>query len=120
VESIKTSENLLITRPEPNIPLINKKNLTAEVAEHAEVETAKSSGPGCRGKSGAFSHPSRKVKTAKGLSRNDLCVLCFLFVHPLVFIPGGSKGKAGSISIKGFVFFVLPKKKLCDLCGLCG
>jgi hypothetical protein len=99
---------------------LNKKNLTAEVAEHAEVETAKSSMPGCRGKSGAFSHPSRKVKTAKGLSRNDLCVLCFLFVHPLVFIPGGSKGKQGSISIKGFVFFVFPKKKLCDLCGLCG
>jgi hypothetical protein len=98
----------------------NKKNLTAEVAEHAEVETAKSSGPGCRGKSGALSHPSRKVKTAKGLSRNDLCALCFLFVHPLVSIPGRPKGKEGSISIKGFVFLVFPKKKLCDLCVLCG
>jgi hypothetical protein len=29
-----------------------------------------------------------------------LCVLCFLFVHPLVSIPGGSKGKEQSISIK--------------------
>jgi len=66
----------------------DKKNLTAEVAEHAEVEMAKSSEPGCRGKNGVFSHPSQKVKTAKGLSRNDLCALCFLFVHPLVSIPG--------------------------------
>jgi hypothetical protein len=70
-----------------------------------------------QGEKRRFFYPSRKVKTAKGLSRNDLCVLCFLFVHPLVFIPGGSKGKEGSISIKGFVFFVFPKKKLCDLCG---
>jgi hypothetical protein len=52
------------------------------------------------GKSGALSHPSRKIKTAKGLSRNDLCALCFLFVHPLVFIPGRSKGKEESTSIK--------------------
>jgi len=29
-----------------------------------------------------------------------LCALCFLFVHPLVFIPGGSKGKEEPISIK--------------------
>jgi hypothetical protein len=49
-----------------------------------------------------------------------LCALCFLFVHPLVSIPGRPKGKEGSISIKGFVFFVFPKKKLCDLCVLCG
>ena len=75
---------------------------------------------GCRGESGSLSHPSRKVKRAKGLSRNDLCALCFLFVHPLVSIPGRPEGKEGSISIKGFVFFVFPKKNLCDLCGLCG
>jgi len=81
---------------------------------------AKSSSPGCRGKSGAFSQPSRKVKTAKGLSRNDLCALGLLFVPPLVFIPGGSKGKEESISIKGFVLFVFTKKKLCGLCVLCG
>ena len=78
----------------------NKKNLTAEVAEYAEVEMAKSSGPGCRGENGVFSHPSQKVKMRKDLSRNDLCVLCFLFVHPLVSIPGGSKGKEESRSIK--------------------
>jgi hypothetical protein len=54
---------------------------------------AKCSAPGCRGKSGPLFRPSRKVKTAKGLSRNDLCVLCVLFVHPLVFIPGRSKAK---------------------------
>jgi hypothetical protein len=28
-----------------------------------------------------------KVNTAEGVSRNDLCALCLLFVHPLVFIP---------------------------------
>jgi len=81
---------------------------------------AKCSAPGCRGKSGPLSHPSRKVKSAKGLSRNDLCVLCLLFVHPFVFNPGGSKGKEESIPIQGFVFFVFTQKKLCDLCALCG
>jgi hypothetical protein len=64
--------------------------------------------------------PSRKVKMAEGLSRNDLCALCLLFVHPLVFIPGGSKGEEESVSIQGFVFLVFTKKKLCDLCVLCG
>jgi hypothetical protein len=71
---------------------------------------AKYSAPGCKGKSGPLSHPSRKVKTAKGLSRNDLCALRLLFVHPLVFLPGGSKRKEESMSTKGFVFFSLPKK----------
>jgi hypothetical protein len=64
--------------------------------------------------------PFPEGQYGQGLSRNDLCALCLLFVHPLVFIPGGSKGKEESISIKGFVFFVFTKKKLCDLCGLCG
>jgi len=36
----------------------------------------------------------------EGLSRNDLCALCLLFVHPLAFNPGGSKGKEESLSIK--------------------
>ena len=80
----------------------------------------KCSVPGCMGKNGPLSHPSRKVNTGKRLSRNDLCALCLLFVHPLVFIPGGSKGKEESISIQRFVFFVFNKKKLCDLCVLCG
>ena len=31
----------------------------------------------------------RKARTIKVLSWNDLCFLCFLFVHPLVFIRGG-------------------------------
>jgi len=61
---------------------------------------AKGSAPRCKGKSGPLSHPSRKAKMAKGLSRNDLCALCLLFVHPLVFNPGGSKGKEESLSIK--------------------
>jgi hypothetical protein len=49
---------------------------------------------------GPLSLPSRKVNTAKGLSGNDLCALCPLFVHPLVFNPRGLKGKEESISIK--------------------
>jgi hypothetical protein len=71
---------------------------------------ARCSAPGCRGKNGPLSHPSRKVKMAKGLSRNDLCALCLLFVHPLVFIPGGSKGKEESIPIKGLCFLSFPRK----------
>jgi len=51
-------------------------------------------------KSGVIAHPSRKVKTTKGLSRNDLCALCFLFVHPPVIIPGESEGKEEPIFIK--------------------
>jgi len=67
--------------------LKNIRNLTAEVAEHAEGEMAKCLAPGCSGKSGPFPHPSRKVKTAKGHSRNDLCALCLLIrssscLHP--------------------------------------
>jgi hypothetical protein len=57
---------------------------------------------------------------ARGLPRNDLCALRLLLVHPLVFIPGGSNRKEESIFIEGFVFFVFTKKKLCDLCVLCG
>jgi len=76
------------------------KKLTAEIAEYAEAEMAKGAALGCRGKSGSLSHPSRKAKRTKGLSGNDLCALCFLFVHPLVSIPGGSKGKEESISIE--------------------
>jgi hypothetical protein len=47
---------------------------------------------------------------AKKFSGNDLCALCFLFVHPLVFNPRESKGKAGSISIEAFVFLYLTRK----------
>jgi len=61
---------------------------------------AKCLAPGCRCKSGPLSCLSRKVKTAKGLFRNDLYALCLLFVPPLVFILGGSKGKEESILIK--------------------
>jgi len=39
-----------------------------------------------------------EVQNSQGLSRNDLCALCFLFVHPLVSIPRISKGKEESIS----------------------
>jgi len=81
---------------------------------------AKCSAPACRAKSSPLSHPSRKVKTGKGPSRKDLCALRLLFVHPLIFIPEGSKRKEESISIKGYEFFVFTQKKLCDLCVLCG
>ena len=64
------------------------KKLTAEVAEHAEANRPKGSRPGSMGKSSPISDPSRKVKTANGLSENDLCTLCFLFGHPLIFIHG--------------------------------
>jgi hypothetical protein len=56
--------------------------------------------PGYTGKSVVLSHSYRKVNTAKLLSRNDLCDLCLLFVHPLVFNPGGPKGKEEPIFIK--------------------
>jgi hypothetical protein len=45
------------------------------------------------GKSGPISNASRMDKTAKGLSGNDLCVLCFLFGHLLAFIIGGYRGR---------------------------
>jgi hypothetical protein len=77
-----------------------KKNLTAEVAEHAEVEIAKCSGPECRGKSSPLFPPSWKMNTASGLPGNALCDLCLLFVHLFVLIRGGSKGKEESICIK--------------------
>jgi hypothetical protein len=41
------------------------------------------------GKSGPISNASRKDKTAKELSGNDLCALCFLLCHLLVFVSGG-------------------------------
>jgi len=61
---------------------------------------AKSSRPGFRGRSGPVSLPSRKINTVKDLSRNDLCALCLLFVHPLVFNPGGLKGKEGPMFLE--------------------
>jgi len=48
------------------------------------------------GKSGVLSSPSRKVKTAEGLSRNDLCALGFLSVHPFVSVPEDRKIKRSS------------------------
>jgi hypothetical protein len=48
---------------------------------------AKSSRPGWRGKSGPISDASRKVKSAGGLSKNDLCGLCALCGSILFFIP---------------------------------
>jgi len=88
-----------------------------------------------------MANDSLKDKTAKGLSGNDLCALCFLFGHPLVFIRGGSREKKISIPQKEkrptnrrdpgerredeifnkwFMFIVFRKKPLCGLCVLCG
>jgi len=64
--------------------------------------------------------PFPEGQNIQGRSRNDLCALRFLFVHPLVSIPEGSKGKEEALSIKGFALFVFTKKKLCGLCVLCG
>jgi hypothetical protein len=52
------------------------------------------------GKSSPLFHPSWKMNTAHGLPRNALCALCLLFVHPLLFNPGGSKGIEEFISIE--------------------
>jgi hypothetical protein len=50
------------------------------------------------------------MNTAHGLPRNALCALCLLFVHSLLFNPGGSKGKEEFIFIESFVFLSLPRK----------
>jgi hypothetical protein len=65
------------------------KNLTTEVAEHAEEKMTKGSKPRDKGKTGPISNASLKAKTAKGLSWNDLCALCLLPSHLLVFNSGG-------------------------------
>jgi hypothetical protein len=51
----------------------------------------KAQGPGCLGKSGPIFNASRKAETAKGLSKNDLCALCFLLRDLLFFTSGGYK-----------------------------
>jgi hypothetical protein len=53
-----------------------------------------------QGENQRLSHPSQKANPAKGFSRNVLCALCLLFVHPLVFNPPESKGKEESIPIE--------------------
>jgi hypothetical protein len=50
--------------------------------------------------------------------RSDLCDLCLLFVYPLIFNPGGWKGKEEHGSIEGFVFLVFAHKNLGGLCTL--
>jgi len=44
-----------------------------------------------QGKRGPISNACWKAKTPKGLSEEELCVLCYLFNHLLVFIRGGSR-----------------------------
>jgi hypothetical protein len=43
------------------------------------------------GKSRVIFNTSRKAKTAKGLSNNDLCALCFLLSDLLFFTSGEYK-----------------------------
>ena len=57
------------------------KNLTTEVAEHAEIKLGKGLRP--RGQGNKQPH--------FGLSEKDLCGLRFLFGHPLFFIRAGSR-----------------------------
>jgi hypothetical protein len=40
-------------------------------------------------------------QNSKGVSEKDLCALCFLFVHPLVLIHGGSRETEVLIPRKG-------------------
>jgi hypothetical protein len=56
-------------------------------------------GPGAEDKRGPVPNVSRKAKIPRGLSEKVLCALCFLFVHPLVLIPGDSKDTEESIPI---------------------
>jgi hypothetical protein len=53
-----------------------------------------------QGEKRPFFSPCPEGQNCQGLSRKDLCALCFLFVHPLVSTFGGWKGKEESISIK--------------------
>jgi hypothetical protein len=50
-----------------------------------------------QGKKGVISNAFRKPKTPEGLSEKDLCVLRFLFVHPLVFMCGAARGRKSLI-----------------------
>jgi hypothetical protein len=68
------------------VPEKEIKNLTAEAAEHAEIKMDKGSKPRGQGEEGPISKASGKTKTPNGLPEKDLCVLCFLFGHPFVFI----------------------------------
>jgi hypothetical protein len=52
---------------------------------------AKGSRPWGQGEKGSHFQRFPEGKTPKALSKKDLCALCFLFVHPLVFLPGGSR-----------------------------
>jgi hypothetical protein len=63
---------------------------------------------GMQAKKRLSSPPFPEGQFGQGLSRNDLFVLCLLFVPPLVFNPGGSKGKEEPIFIK--YFLSLPRK----------
>jgi hypothetical protein len=74
------------------------KNFTTEVAEYTEIKMAKSSES--TGKAARFPTPPERPNLPKGLSEKDLCALCFLFIYPLVFIPGGANGVGEGISIE--------------------
>jgi len=76
------------------------KNLTAKIAEHAEIKKAKGLRPGDKRTSIPIFSASRQAIIGKLLSRNDLCVLCLLFGHPPVFIRKGYREKKISISQK--------------------
>jgi hypothetical protein len=60
----------------------------------------KGSNPGVRGESGTISEHSMKEKTANALLGIDLCALCFLFVHCLVFISRGENNGSPAAMIR--------------------
>jgi hypothetical protein len=62
---------------------------------------AKSPRPAMQGKKRPYFQRFPEGKTPKELSQKYLCALCFLFVHPLVFIRGGSRETEILIPRKG-------------------
>jgi len=77
-------------------------------------------GRDARRKEVLFVPASWEIHTANGFSRNNLCALGLLFVPPLPFFPGGSKGQEEFISLESFDFFVFTQENLGGLCVLCG
>jgi hypothetical protein len=86
-------------------------NLTAEIAEHAEVKTGQGSRPRGREKSSPFSKASLKEKTAQKRSENDLCALCFLSGHLFVFFRRRSRER--KILIPRFLAIAKNRREPC-------
>ena len=71
---------------------------------------AKSSGPGCRGKSGPLSYPSRKVKTPEGFQGTLSALSAFSSFILLSRSPEDRKAKRGSYPKNDLYFLSLQRK----------